>query len=542
MTFFKSLSKYQIVFIIALILFFPAYFINLGMLPFIDDEGIRGLVALEMKLSGDYVTPTLSGALYFKKPPLYNWIILGFFEMSGQYNEFWLRVPAVLSIFFFTLTIYFVLRKEVSEKIAIITSLMFLTCGRIIIYESLHGLIDLCYSWLTYISFITVYKLYKRNRLLLLFVLVYFISAITYLMKGLPTIVFTGITLLTFFIWKQKFKLLFHWKHFLGIGIFLLFVGGYYFIYFLRNPIPVNELFEIVFNESARRTGIRFGLWQTILHFFTFPFEQIYHFLPWSLFIVFFIRKDFLERLKENEFIHFSAIIFLFNIMIYWVSVEVFARYVLMLVPLAYTVFAYFHEIRSTNQQWLHNTLVNLLFPITIGVILIAFLFAPFIFTNLKLINWFLFKLILISIGITTVFIFFMGKKTLRIPLFIVFMLIFKMGFNWFIVPQRNEKDIKSRELAKDLGNAYQNKKLLSYWNNSIDPNPYYGKIITQYNFLFYVTAASQQILHQTSDIREDSYYMVHEKHFKEQYFEPLDTILPAGNSKPVYICKPVRN
>ena len=39
------------------------------------DEAIRSLVALEMKLSGNLITPTLHGEYYYNKPPLYNWIL-----------------------------------------------------------------------------------------------------------------------------------------------------------------------------------------------------------------------------------------------------------------------------------------------------------------------------------------------------------------------------------------------------------------------------------------------------------------------------------
>ena len=60
-------------YIAAIFLLLPALLINLGILTFIDDEGIRSLVALEMKLSGNYITPTLNGEFYYNKPPLYNW-------------------------------------------------------------------------------------------------------------------------------------------------------------------------------------------------------------------------------------------------------------------------------------------------------------------------------------------------------------------------------------------------------------------------------------------------------------------------------------
>ena len=58
---------------VILVLLLPALLINLGLLTLINDEAIRGLVALEMQISGNYITPTLNGAFYYNKPPLYNW-------------------------------------------------------------------------------------------------------------------------------------------------------------------------------------------------------------------------------------------------------------------------------------------------------------------------------------------------------------------------------------------------------------------------------------------------------------------------------------
>ena len=71
---------------------------HLGYLPLDtrSDEPRRALVALEMILSNDYVTPTLNGARYFNKPPLYNWIIAGSYHLFGNYSSFALRFPMLV--------------------------------------------------------------------------------------------------------------------------------------------------------------------------------------------------------------------------------------------------------------------------------------------------------------------------------------------------------------------------------------------------------------------------------------------------------------
>ena len=57
-----------------LFLLLPALFINLGLMPFILDEGTRADVSMEMALIGNYIAPTINGEFYYNKPPLFNWL------------------------------------------------------------------------------------------------------------------------------------------------------------------------------------------------------------------------------------------------------------------------------------------------------------------------------------------------------------------------------------------------------------------------------------------------------------------------------------
>ena len=68
------------------VLLLPALLINLGLMSFIDDEGIRSLVALEMRLSGNYMAPTMNGEWYYNKPPLFKWIRLGYYQVFGVWE------------------------------------------------------------------------------------------------------------------------------------------------------------------------------------------------------------------------------------------------------------------------------------------------------------------------------------------------------------------------------------------------------------------------------------------------------------------------
>jgi 4-amino-4-deoxy-L-arabinose transferase-like glycosyltransferase len=132
-------QQYQYLVWVILLLLFPALFINLGMSPLIGDEAIRGVVSFEMQKSGNWVIPTINGEHYYNKPPLYNWILLGFFNTFKQYSEFILRLPSVISLLLFGLLIYFTTRKELGKRVALLSSLIFISCGRILFYDSMRA-------------------------------------------------------------------------------------------------------------------------------------------------------------------------------------------------------------------------------------------------------------------------------------------------------------------------------------------------------------------------------------------------------------------
>jgi 4-amino-4-deoxy-L-arabinose transferase-like glycosyltransferase len=247
-------------------------------MPLSADEATRALVALEMKYSGNLITPTINGEYYFNKPPLYNWLLLGLFKLTGNASEWIIRIPVVLLLLIFGVSIYLGTRKKIGEKVAMISALAFISCGRILFYDSMLGLIDMSFSLLIFLNFLLIYELLRKEKYLQLFLFSYLVAATGFLMKGLPAIVFQGITILgALFFFKQQRRII-SFQHLLGILVFLLITGSYYFIVWMENP--TSEYFQALVSESTKRTFMEYGLWNTILHLFTFPVEQLYQLLP----------------------------------------------------------------------------------------------------------------------------------------------------------------------------------------------------------------------------------------------------------------------
>jgi 4-amino-4-deoxy-L-arabinose transferase-like glycosyltransferase len=386
----------------ALALLPAALLIQLGLMTFIDDEAIRSLVALEMKLSGNYVTPTLHGEYYYNKPPLYNWILLAFFSMAGTFNEFTARIPTLLSLCGYAATVFFVFKPKYGTRIAFLNAFVLLTCGRILFWDSILGLIDICFSWVMFGLFMVVYHTFRKGNFLQLFLLSYLLTAVGFLMKGLPALVFQAFTLSAYFLYKGQFRRLFSAGHFLGVGLLAAIVGSYYLVYHQYNDL--GNVFATLFDESLKRTGVRFGVWRTVLQIASFPLEMLYHFLPWSLMILYFFRRGIRRQILQDDFITFNLIVFGANIIVYWTSPEVYPRYLLMLAPLLFSAFLYLHDDHAERRSFAWRIIDGVFFAFLL--LIVAGSVAPVFLERTQQVAGLYFKtgfLALSSIGLTDI-------------------------------------------------------------------------------------------------------------------------------------------
>ncbi|PKO95189.1 MAG: 4-amino-4-deoxy-L-arabinose transferase, partial [Bacteroidetes bacterium HGW-Bacteroidetes-9] len=151
---YEKLNNRPAILLIVIVLLLPfAYFVNLGLMPLISDEPTRGIVTLEMLYSGNFITPTINGEFYYNKPPLFNWILAGFVQLSGLSNEFIFRLPTVISLLLTGIIIFLSARKELGKINAMLVAIMFITSARIVFWDSFQGLIDITYSLITFSSF-----------------------------------------------------------------------------------------------------------------------------------------------------------------------------------------------------------------------------------------------------------------------------------------------------------------------------------------------------------------------------------------------------
>ena len=483
-----------------------AFTSHLGYLPINSpsDEARRALVTAEMMISHNYLTPTLNGELYFLKPPLYNWILIISFKLFGNYSSFALRFPVIISLFLFAIVIfYFVKKNSADARLAYITAFAFITNGRILFYDSLQGLIDATFSLLTYLCFMLIYSFGLKQKWNHLFICAYILTAVCFLLKGFPSLVALGLTLCIYFIYTKQVKILFSLHHLTGIITFILLTGCYYYLYFSVNQIKPQILFQHLLDESTKRTAFEFSAARVIKHLVSFPLQLCYHFAPWFFLIIILFRKNAISKILSNPFIKFNALVFLVNIIVYWTSPEEYPRYLFMLVPLAFTVLLWLYFQFIAYAKNLQKTIDYIL---AAGIIIAIIITTGFMFSQPDQLAITEQKIFLLLGMTTATFILFMKKPAWRPEILILFLLVCRIGFNFFVLEERGKDSFYVKEKSKEIVKIIKDKPL--YLLEEIGNTDTYS---------FYISTLKQDLVRYNSNIDYNAFYLARPGKIKQR-------------------------
>lgn len=512
---------------------------NLGLMVFIDDEAIRTLVAYEMAQTGNWLVPSLHADAYLNKPPLFNWILAVSFWAHGQTSEWAARIPTVISLLGFAATAYWFSRRHFSRYLAGVHALTVITCGRMLFWDSMLALIDVTFSWVVYAQIMLLYHHGSRGRWWTAFGWSYALTAAGFMLKGLPAIAFQGLTVLAILSWTSSWRRFFSPAHLLsGLGCLAL-LALYYLPY--SAVVPLDVVFERLFVESGKRTAVAQGFWASVKHVFAFPLEMIYHFLPWTLLLVHAARRGVWRRLKTNDYAAFLALAFAVNIPVYWLSPNVYPRYVLMLFPLLFGALLPLHEADRRAGDLRFNILRYLLLGI-MGLVALAFPFVGFV-PELSFIGY---RWVLgVFLGAAAGAMVYLGQrgraKNLLVCLALV-LLVIRIGFNGLLLPARaagNERGNQVRATAYRAMAASAEAPVAIYGHSLIEPaTGYYltqarGNVIPRRFFNFDTTTVYVLSNLQYPDVANqpvDSIYLRHRhdvRNGKRWAHYPVTRLLP---------------
>ncbi|MBB4079598.1 4-amino-4-deoxy-L-arabinose transferase-like glycosyltransferase [Lewinella aquimaris] len=513
--------------ILAVLLLFPALLINLGLMVFIDDEAIRSLVAQEMLWSGNFVAPAMHGDAYLNKPPLWNWILAASFTLHGGASEWATRLPTVLSLLGFALTTFLFSRRHFGNYLAAVHALTVVTCGRMLFWDSMLGLIDVCFSWLVYTQIMLLYHFGSKGRWWLAFGCTYLLTVATFMLKGLPAIVFQGLSIFALLGWRREWRQLIRPAHLITGLVCVALLGIYYLQY--SQYVDLSQVGRRLFVESGKRTAAAHGIWETVGHVFAFPFEMSYHFLPWTLLLVYLLRRGAWRKLKSSDFAAFCLVAFLVNIPVYWLSPEVYPRYLLMLFPLLFAGLLYLHRWHAERRTQTYTGLRYLL----LGIMTLCTIALPFVplLPQVEAVTFPWVKSIVLGGVAGAVLIGSWRDRRNFLLLLCCFLLILRIGFNLFVLPVRaatNERGNAVRATAQSVVRTNAGRELAIYRYTLVEPatgyylSEAYGRVVPRHFDRYDPQAIYVGSPLQYRELRiraTDSLYLRH-----------LDTLYPVGH------------
>lgn len=419
--------------VLTLALALPALLLNIGRMPLLVDEPIRALVALEMHYSGQFFSPTLQGFPYYNKPPLFNWLLIALFRLTGRQDEFILRLPTVLALVLYATAIWRMLRPQLGSKVAFTVALAFATTGRVLFYDSFFGLIDLWHAGITWLAFMVIWHYGERGQWVRLFVLTYALTAVGFLLKGLPSLVFQGISLLVYCINARQWRKLFGWQHVLGGMVLLAIVGTYFFFYSRHNSLDV--ALKTLWSQSSQRTVAAQPLADSVQYVLLFPFDFIKHFLPWTLLVLCLLRPGLRAAVWQQPFLRYNALLFVAILPVYWLSPATIPRYLFMLVPLLLTVTIPLYYQMQPAHTW-QTRLLDMLLLATLVLSSVAVLGAPFVRLTQVVPGALLWSITLFVVLAVVAYLFW-KLVDYRLLVLGYFLLVLRLAFDVFIFPAR---------------------------------------------------------------------------------------------------------
>lgn len=328
----------------------------LHIVPLRAEEPRRAIVALEMLLSGNYIAPTINGIFYYNKPPLYNWLLVGLFQLLGTAN--WVvRLPSPIFLWLTAAVNVAVVRRYLSLEVALLSSLCYVFSADIVFYFSVLGEIDLFYSFVVYCQAMAIFVGYERRQWRSLYLLSYALTAAGLLTKGLPSLPFQVLTLAAVAFYTGQWRWLFSKWHLAGIALLGVLWGGYFYQYQHYNR-ALTYLLKL-FTESSQHAALEKSLWSSVSHLLAFPFTLLKLLLPWSLLLLFVpAYRTARSHLQQHALLRFSWWFVVANVGIYWLSPGTRDRYLYMFLPFISILWCYFYSQATAahrGHRWLRH-------------------------------------------------------------------------------------------------------------------------------------------------------------------------------------------
>ena len=260
--------------------------------PSLSGDALKyALIAKTMLKEGNYLLPHLGDEPYYKKPPLFFWIMALSFNVFG-FNEFAARFPSALFACFSSLVLFLLIYEITKNKtISFLSALVFMLNFEVIRISTVVRF----ESFILFINLVAILLLSKRNFLTSL--IAGLLSGAAVLVKGpLGILGLTSVFLYSLFSKKREFLI----YSLISLLVAFLLSSIYYIYAYKEYPDFIKEF---VSNQILGRINgtLKEG---TPRSFFFYERLILKHFWPWNFFLI--ISFVLLLRRKVSLFSYIS--------------------------------------------------------------------------------------------------------------------------------------------------------------------------------------------------------------------------------------------
>ena len=297
---YQSLVKYLIFFSL---IYFPI-FSHLESIPIrIWDEARLAINAYEMHKDGDFIVTHFEGEpdMWNTKPPLMIWLQVLFIKLLGV-RELSIRLPSAIAACLTCLFILFFSVRYLKNfwfgfiaGIVLTSSYGYITthAARTGDHDALLTLFTTLYA-LSFFIFIETQKL----KYLYFAFLAIILAALT---KGIAGVLFVPALLFYALAQRKAMDLIKNRHLYIGVGLFLLFVLGFYLLREHYNHGYIKAVFdnELVGRYFQTNEGHKESFWFYLRMLVDHQFSYWYLFVPFGVLVGFFHREKIYRRLAD---------------------------------------------------------------------------------------------------------------------------------------------------------------------------------------------------------------------------------------------------
>jgi 4-amino-4-deoxy-L-arabinose transferase-like glycosyltransferase len=247
------------------------------------DEPRVAEIGREMGMTGDWAVPTLNGKPFLEEPPLYYAALGATFRTLGV-SDAVARIPSALFTFAGVIALFFLVAMFLNPRVGFLSGLIMATGGEY--FRVAHWVIvdsALAFFVIAAVTcFAAAYRSQDGKARLLFYLLCYLSCTLAFFTKGFIGVVFPGLTVLSFLLFRRNAREILRMHLWLGVLLFLFLVLPWFLALWRQGGAEFLETF-LIHNHVGRFAGGSSGHHQPFYYYLTqFPAG----FLPWSILII----------------------------------------------------------------------------------------------------------------------------------------------------------------------------------------------------------------------------------------------------------------